>query len=308
MNKSPNTSYIPDFDLAIEAGAALRGDTEEEIPGVIEEITEGNRCRTTEITITEEIGAALMKRPIGKYITTEAIGDLYDEACREEIIQTLCRHIRAMLPQGSDDTILLCGIGNPKIASDALGEETISRITPTRHLKDLFSDTEREDIEDMRPIALFAPNVLGNTGMEASELIRAVVKEIRPAAIIVIDALATVSGERLGTSFQLTDTGISPGGGIGNHRPAINEETCGVPVIAVGIPTVIYPHAIVTEVITKMKEKEPALIRMIQNDAILPEVMSERLLSCAVTPKDIDLTVELLADILAESIEGAVHP
>ena len=144
--------------------------------------------------------------------------------------------------------------------------------------------------------------------METAELIRAVAKEIQPDALIVIDALATVSGDRLGTSFQLTDTGITPGGGIGNHRPAINSDTLDIPVIAIGIPTVIYPHAIVSEVITKMKEQDPGLITMIKSDELLSEIMSDRLLSCAVTPKDIDITVELLADILAESIEEAIYP
>ena len=308
MNISHTPKIIPDFDLAIEANAALRGETESEIPGVVEEIFEGSRCRTTEITITEAVGASLMKRPIGRYITVECGGDIWDDTCREEVVATLCRHIGTMLPPDNTVPILVCGIGNPKIASDALGEETVSRITPTRHLTDLHPEGEREFSTDTRPVALFAPNVLGNTGMEASELIRAVAKEVRPAAVIVIDALATISGERLGASFQLTDTGISPGGGIGNHRPAINETTCGVPVIAIGIPTVIYPHAIVTEVLTKLKEREPSLIPLLKSDALLAEIMSERLISCAVTPKDIDLTVELLADILAESIETALHP
>lgn len=234
---------FPFYDLAAEANSALRGESDTEIPGVIEEIAEKDHCRISKITIVDDIGAAAMKRPKGNYITVEA-DTPEDKITQKAIIETLRDILIPMLPHNTESPILLCGIGNPDIASDALGEETISRIIPTRHLE---NDTSHE-IGEMRPVALFAPNVLGNTGMEAAELVQAVTKQISPCAVIVIDALATASWERLGTSFQITDTGLAPGGGIGNTRPAINETACGVPVIALGVPTVIYPHAIITEI------------------------------------------------------------
>ena len=310
MNKSYTQNYIPYYDMAAEAGAALRGETNREIPGVSEE-TEENECyRLSFIRILNDEGASIMERPIGLYATIDTKGDLSEEETETRVVEVLSRILKNMIPSEGGDPVLICGIGNPEIASDSLGKTVIEHMLPTRHL---FRADMLRHTEGFVPTALLVPNVLGNTGIEAAELTRAVTKEIRPKAVIIIDALATASSRRLGASFQITDTGLSPGGGIGNERPAINSDTLGVPVIAIGVPTVIYPQAIIMEAFAAMKQslfqnKDSAAF---QNWNAAEETLfqntREQMLNFAVTPKDIDCSVGRLSKIISGGIQTALH-
>ena len=310
MNKSYTQNYIPYYDLAAEAGAALRGETNREIPGVSEETEENECCRLSLIRILDDEGASIMERPIGLYATIDTKGDLSEEETETRVVEVLSRILKNMIPSEGGDPVLICGIGNPEIASDSLGKTVIEHMLPTRHL---FRADMLRHTEGFVPTALLVPNVLGNTGIEAAELTRAVTKEIRPKAVIIIDALATASSRRLGASFQITDTGLSPGGGIGNERPAINSDTLGVPVIAIGVPTVIYPQAIIMEAFAAMKQslfqnKDSAAFQNWNTaEETLFQNTREQMLNFAVTPKDIDCSVGRLSKIISGGIQTALH-
>ena len=310
MNKSYTQNYIPYYDLAAEASAALRGETNREIPGVSEETEENECCRLSLIRILNDEGASIMERPIGLYATIDTKGDLSEEETETHVVGVLSRILKDMIPSEGGDPVLICGIGNPEIASDSLGKTVIEHMLPTRHL---FRADMLRHTEGFVPTALLVPNVLGNTGIEAAELTRAVTKEIRPKAVIIIDALATASSRRLGASFQITDTGLSPGGGIGNERPAINSDTLGVPVIAIGVPTVIYPQAIIMEAFAAMKQslfqnKDSAAFQNWNTaEETLFQNTREQMLNFAVTPKDIDCSVGRLSEIISGGIQTALH-
>lgn len=310
MNHNHFTPYITDFDLAVEATAALRGDINKEIPGVKEEIIQKNNCRISRITIFNEEGAELMNRPQGTYITLDT-ATLEEETENDEIItKYLSEQLESILPRRKDKPILVCGIGNPAIASDALGEKTVSRLFPTRHL---FQSGDLIESDNYASVALFCPNVLGNTGMEAAELVGAVCDRIQPEAVIVIDALATASKDRLTSSFQLTNTGLTPGGGIHNTRPAINETMLRIPVIAIGVPTVIYPQVLIGETFETIRsyfsehKKRAALQSLNDAQDHLYQKMQNHIPLGAVTPKDIDITSDRLSTILAGAISSALH-
>lgn len=310
MSEFSKNNFLTYYDMAAEAHRALRGDADVEIDGVSEEVKHTPHCATSVITILNEKGAAAMGRPQGKYITLGAMDSLSGETVRTELIDTFAEALMSLLPPMSDAPILLCGIGNPEISSDSLGEKTIARSLPTRHL---FMEKD-PSCRGFSSTALLTPNVLGNTGIETAEVIRSVSKSIGARAVIIIDALSTAAFERLGTSFQLTDTGIVPGGGIGNTRPAINEETLGIPVIAIGVPTVIYPQAIIAEVFEKLKEQmgreertaAPQLWDTAENTLV--DLMNDKVEMYAVTPKDIDCVIDNLATILTAGIHIALHP
>lgn len=311
MNKSYTKNFIPYYDMAAEASAVLRGETNEEIPGVSEEVEENDEYRLSAIRILNDEGASALERPQGAYITIDVKTDFSEEETEEHIVDIFSKTLRNLLPPENGDTVLICGIGNPEIASDALGKCAIDHMLPTRHL---FQTDMLQNTDGFVSTALLTPNVLGNTGIEAAELTHAISREIHPRAVIIIDALSTASFRRLGTSLQLTDTGLSPGGGIGNTRPAINSDTLGIPVIAIGVPTVIYPQAIIAEALEKMKhelfteEKSAAFQNWNAAEETLYQNMQEQMQLFAVTPKDIDCTIRHLSKIISGGIQAALHP
>ena len=312
MNKSDTQKFIPYYDMAAEASAVLRGETNRKIPGVSEEVEEKDEYRLSVIRILNDEGASALERSKGTYATIDVKADLTDANTETNVVSVFSKILRDLLPPENGDTVLICGIGNPEIASDALGKRTVENMIPTRHL---FRTDMLRDKEGFVSTALFTPNVLGNTGIEASEFTRAVTRELRPRAVIMVDALATASFHRLGASFQLTDTGLAPGGGIGNTRPAISRDTLGIPVIAIGVPTVIYPQAIVMDAFEKMKrelfskeKKSTALQSWNAAEEILYQNMRDQMQMFAVTPKDIDLSVGFLAKIISGGIQTALHP
>ncbi|MBR5329532.1 MAG: GPR endopeptidase, partial [Firmicutes bacterium] len=186
MNNIILSQGIPFYDLALEARAAIRGDIDREIPGVKEDISETPYHRISTITIFNHEGEALMGRPCGTYITMDAKSSFDAEPAKEEMVKTMIELLGSILPKDKDKPVLVCGIGNPAIASDALGEKTISRMFPTRHLFQ-SGDIEKNNFHSC---ALFCPNVLGNTGIETAELIKGICENIHPCAVSVIDALS----------------------------------------------------------------------------------------------------------------------
>ena len=225
---------IMDFrtDLAVER--SLSGGTD--LPKGIEQHTRGNEISTvTEIKIVNEDGEKAIGKPKGRYITVDVPSFSTDFELLDGRLDMLVTEIRSLIPE--EGTVLAVGLGNRELTADALGPEFADGIFVTRHISKELS--EAMGFENLRSVASIAPGVLGQTGIEAFEIIESVSEKIKPSCIIVADALAAHDISRLGNTVQLSDTGISPGSGVGNRRKEISKNTLGIPVIAIGVPTVI---------------------------------------------------------------------
>lgn len=225
---------ILDFrtDLAIERSLSVEND----LPKGIEQHTRGNEVSAvTEIRIVSKDGEKAIGKPQGRYITVEVPSFSSDFELLDGRLEMLVSEIRSLIPE--DGTVLTVGLGNRELTADALGPEFADGIFVTRHIGKELS--EAMGFSSLRPVASITPGVLGQTGIEAFEIIESVAEKIKPSCIIVADALAALDISRLGNTVQLSDTGISPGSGVGNRRKEISENTLGIPVIAIGVPTVI---------------------------------------------------------------------
>ena len=219
-------------DLALERREMCRTG---EIPGVTMARSESADCVTTVIGILNEEGARAIGKPVGTYITLETQGFPDGAVLTDGRFDALCGALEQLLPPEGD--VLVVGLGNTAVTPDALGPACAGQVIATRHLPE---ETKAElGLTALRAVSVLAPGVAGKTGIETSEMIASVVKEVRPAAVVAVDALAAGSVTRLAKTVQLCDTGIEPGSGVGNSRKALNRETLGVPVIAVGVPTVV---------------------------------------------------------------------
>lgn len=270
-------------DLAIERREILDKDDNN---GVITQVFEDGNVKFTKIIITNQSGADLIGKPVGTYVTAEIPSLMKRPADNEDIINSISKQIKSLLPENG--TILVAGLGNDDITPDAVGPYSASMILATRHLDGEFlSDFGMENI---RSVAAFVPGVLGKTGVEAAESISGIVKSVKPSCVIVIDALAARKVSRLGKTVQISDTGIVPGSGVGNSRNAVNKDTLGVPVISIGIPTVVDAQTLVND-LTDCGE--------------IKNLESENMI---VTPREIDLVVERSAEIIALSVNRALQP
>lgn len=240
----------------------------------------------TKITIKDEIGAATLKKPIGIYTTVE-VPPFTDNFKNEELISAITESLKELIP--SKGSALVVGLGNREITPDALGPKVASGILATRQITDEIRRIS--GIEGMRNVSVLAPGVLGQTGIEAFNLLHAVTGEIKPAFLIVIDALASRYLKRLGCTVQMSDSGIEPGAGVGNARREISRKTLGVPVIAVGVPTVVDAATLVSDLTGGNGEiANPEGRQMI------------------VTPREIDLLISRASALIADCINRALHP
>lgn len=219
-------------DLAIERKILSR----QALPNGVKQYTRGNEISpVTEIRITDEEGEEALGKPKGRYITVEVESFSADCELLDGRIDILVNEIRSLIPEKG--TVLAVGLGNRDMTADALGPEFADSVFATRHIGKELSRSL--GFNDLRSVASVSPGVLGRTGIEAFEIIEGIAEKIKPSCIIAADALAALDIRRLGTTVQLSDTGISPGSGVGNRRKEISERTLGIPVIAIGVPTVI---------------------------------------------------------------------
>lgn len=219
-------------DLAIERQEIHGGD---EIKGVNISTRENPDCKATIIEITSAEGAEALKKPCGTYITLEMDKFPDSSTLTDGRLQMLKEVLDTLIPEKG--TVLVAGLGNSDITPDAIGPECVGAILATRHIPE---EAEKElKLPRLRKVCAVSPGVMGKTGIETGEIIAGIKEKIKPSVIITIDALAARSISRLGNTVQLCNTGIEPGSGVGNSRAAINEETMGVPVIAIGVPTVV---------------------------------------------------------------------
>ena len=245
-----------------------------------------------EVRILSEDAAREIGKPQGRYLTLELDAlirreeDAFPRACKA--LSTL---LRELLPHPNDGPVLIAGLGNRMITPDAIGLQTADHVIATRHLV----AQSPAIFADWRPVSALAPGVLGQTGVETGEVICGVLDRVRPAAVIAVDALAAGRLSRLLRTVQLADTGITPGAGVGNARAALNEETLGVPVIAVGVPTVVDGATLAHEISSQLGQ--PACEAL---DDLSQPVM--------ITTRDIDREVADISRMIGYAVNMALHP
>ena len=277
-------------DLALERTVYPGGMGE----GVSVQKQRDGEAEITWVRIQNDKAAKRLGKPEGTYWTMmhPMLQTLLPEE-RIQIAQQIAQTLRIMLPPQGD--ILVLGLGNRRMTADALGDKVISGVLVTRHIRD----------HRLRGVCAISPGVLGVTGVETAELAQGLVEQIKPSAVLVVDALAAMETNHIGTTVQLTDTGIHPGSGVGNHRLGITSELLHIPVIAMGIPMVVYASTIVRDALKQMIEAERN-----QDDAfeIAEHLTRNTHNDLVVTPRNIDEHVAGLADMLALAINIALQP
>ncbi|MGI6518389.1 MAG: GPR endopeptidase [Bacillota bacterium] len=316
-------------DLAVEANELVQRASRAEVPGVSSQVEETDFGSVTRVRIQTEQAARSLGKAVGNYVTIDAPDlPLRDKGLQEEVSQGLAHELISMIRANlnnmdfwaiPDFTTLVCGLGNWNATPDAVGPMVAGEVLVTRHV---YSLTPPEKRGGLKSVAAFSPGVLGLTGVETAEIIAGVVARVRPHLIIVVDALAARSISRLGTTIQLSDTGIQPGSGVGNRRFGINRETMGVPVIAVGVPTVVHALTIVGDALDIVGRGQQPGIQSHQmagpmaelglGQPSLPPAVAQMLQpyfgTLIVTPKEVDVLVKELSHVLAGGINYALHP
>lgn len=321
-------------DLALEERESFPGDGGE-ISGVsLREWREEKSCvKLTEVKILDERGAKAMGKPCGTYLTLEAdqLAE-QDEDYHMEVAEELGRHIRRLIGEvmkremreegaksgnPKDLRILTVGLGNASVTPDALGPKVVGHLQVTRHLNGQYGESFCRE-RGLPVLSGIAPGVMAQTGMETAEILKGVIRETEPDLVIAIDALAARSIRRLGTTIQLTDTGIHPGSGVGNHRHSLTRESLGIPVLAIGVPTVVGAAAIVHDTVNTMIQTLSSnmstkgmgeFIRDMEPDEqydLIRELLEPEFGGLYVTPPNIDELMGQLSFTISEGIHAAV--
>ncbi|CUP60548.1 GPR endopeptidase [Clostridium baratii] len=306
-------------DLAIEAKEHYAKEHKNEIDGVIAEEEIINNSKVTKVKIESEEGAKKLGKPIGNYITIDIPEHtVYDGELMDDLSKAVGISLKDLVGLSEDKLVLVVGLGNRKVTPDALGPKVVDKIMITRHLKEVMPDTIDDSI---RPVCAIAPGVLGITGIETGEVIKALVDKIKPDMVICIDALASRRIQRVNRTIQISDTGISPGAGVNNHRMKINEETLGIKVIAIGVPTVVDAATIandsidlVIDELINQSEEGSDFYKMIKNidknekSTLIKELLNPYVGDLMVTPKEVDLVIDSLSKIISNAINIAIQP
>lgn len=302
-------------DMAIEARDIVRGDAHEEVPGVRVNRSQQGDVEITRVEVFTDEGARLMGKPQGHYVTLDVphFKDR-DSSLRQRLTSVLTNQIKDLVPETVEDSVLVVGLGNWNATPDALGPRVVERLLVTRHLSDIVPEDVRMR---MRAVAAVAPGVLGTTGIETLDMIKGIVDETHPDLVIAVDALAARSLDRLLGSVQIADTGIHPGSGVGNRRQGLNQDSVGVPVLAIGVCTVVQAMSIAEEAVhflAKQLADDVKFYKILEElgesnqKGLIQEVLGDRLGGLMVTPKEIDLLINDMADVLAESLNRALQP
>ena len=307
-------------DLALESTELLRAEDGRQIPGV--RVTEESRdgVHVTRVTVLTPEAGQLMNKPVGNYITIEAPGlRKRNRDLQQQVGEALADELSALLRDQKfafkfPQSFLVVGLGTWRATADSLGPKVVSRLLVTRHLKQYVPS---ELINQLRSVSAIAPGVLGLTGIETGEIIRGIVEKTGPEAVIAIDSLSARSVDRIITTVQLADTGIHPGSGVGNKRVGLTFETLGIPVIAIGVPTVVHAVTIADNTLEAVadrlgthRELREALDALQTEDRrqIIEEAVAEKLGDLVVTPKEIDNYISDIAQLIAGALNVAFHP
>lgn len=305
-------------DLAVEAKEIYQKQNNE-MPGVeVEEISEGD-IKITQVRVVNDVGEKMMGKPKGTYITIDMPRFThYDSEIMDEVSKALGSSLSNMINLDDSMTALVVGLGNWNVTPDALGPKVISKLMVTRHLKQLIPDQIDEGI---RPVCAMAPGVLGLTGMETGEIIKGVVDKIKPNLIICIDALASRKMERVNSTIQVGNTGISPGSGVGNKRMEISEKTLGIPVIAIGVPTVVDAATMANDTIDMVLDEMIGqskqggefynMLKSIdknEKQRMIQDILDPYVGNLMVTPKEVDLVIDSVSKVIANGINISLQP
>lgn len=303
-------------DLALEQKERFESDNVE-IPGVVleEYYDEKREITTTKVMIETENGAKMMGRPVGNYITLEA-PDLAvpDEDYHREISIEISKILKELIPKEKEEyRVLVVGLGNRLVTPDALGTKVADHLVVTRHIVKEYGKYAMGS-EKAHMVSAIVPGVMGQTGMETLEIVKGIVEETKPDFAIAVDALAARNTKRLNRTIQIADTGINPGSGVGNHRNGLTEETLGIPVIAIGVPTVVDAATIVNDTMenllaaleTSEMLKGVGVVLQGYNATekyeLIKELISPNLNGLFVTPKDIDDTIQRISYTISEAL------
>ena len=289
-------------DLALETTERF-AEENAEIRGVEvhEEYDEEKDVRTTVVKIVTENGAKSMGRPQGTYITIEAPElSTPDEDYHREISEEISTHLRKQIDLKKEKSVLVVGLGNAAITADALGPQVVDNLLMTRHIIKEYGLRGIKH-EKMHRISGIAPGVMAQTGMETAEIVQGIVSETKPDVVVAIDALAARSVRRLSRTIQITDTGIHPGSGVGNHRNGLTEENLQVKVIGIGVPTVVDAATIVHDSMAHLLDT----LEETEQKEFLDEMITPNLYSMFVTPKDVDETIKYLSFTISEGLNIA---
>ena len=311
--------YSVRTDLALEEKERFESHNVE-ISGVVleEDYDETLEIRITRVKIETENGAKAMGKPAGVYLTLEAPNlAVPDEDYHREISEKLADHMEELLHEnhltGRDISVLVVGLGNRQVTPDALGPYVADNLCVTRHIVREYGKYAM-GMERAQLVSAIVPGVMGQTGMETLEIVKGVVTETKPDLVIAVDALAARNSRRLNRTIQIADTGIHPGSGVGNHRNGLTRETLGVPVIGIGVPTVVDAATIVSDtmenLIQAMETSETLkgvgeVLKMYNNAEkyeLVKELISPHLNGMFVTPKDEDEMVKQISYTISESL------
>lgn len=293
-----------------------------EIDGVKVESKNDEIVTTITVDVLNENGATALSKEIGKYITMEIKDIKYlEEKDKNKIINALSNEIKNLIGEDKTKSIFVVGLGNIYVTPDSLGPKVVQSLDITRHLINFAKDLVEPDT---RSVSALSPGVLGTTGIETSEIITSVCNEVKPDIVIAIDSLASSSINRLGTTIQLSNTGITPGAGVRNKREGINQNTLNVPVIAIGVPTVVDMATITSEAIDKMvevtkqkiengdnsvnKEQIEKVINIFNDDNkynMIANVLDTD--NFIVTPKEIDDVIQIVSDLISSGINMSIN-
>lgn len=286
-------------DLAIENKEMFEEGNGEgsSIPGVnVDTEHYGDDVAVTRITIEDEQGSAIMNKPQGKYITVEIKeGVNGSQEVKEMASKAVAAELARLIPFHYYLKVLVIGLGNEKVTPDSLGPHTVSKIRVTRHL---FLHYEVDGDEEQSNVSALNPGVMASTGMESGDLIHRAAEISNPEVILVVDSLAARNIERINTTIQITDTGIAPGAGMGNHRKELTPESMGRKVVAIGVPTVIDAGTMVLD----------SLSNYLSDSARAEEYIQQAKLDMIVTPSDIDEVIHDFSEIISSAINIALHP
>ncbi|MBR1968836.1 MAG: GPR endopeptidase [Clostridia bacterium] len=299
-------------DLALE----LKEMHTEEIAGVTSEERVEDGIKITCVKVENEEGARKIGKPVGKFITLEIDALKYeDDTLADNGAEVLSKEILKLMNLQKESTVLVVGLGNRYITPDSIGPQAVSKIFVTRHL----SGIEGENFKfDFRAVSAIAPGVLGITGIETEETVASIVNIVKPDYVIAIDALASRRLSRLGTTIQLSDTGINPGSGVGNNRKELSEKSLGAKVIAIGVPMVVDASTLTSDIVENVgsfvaKKSEGKIFNMLgslnfdERETLIGEAINEKAENMIVTPNNVDVIAKQAALIIAEGINRALH-
>lgn len=295
--------FSPRTDLAIDIHEILTEDSGSEPDGLESNFEKKDGVEVFTLKVLNESGVKKAGKPIGSYVTVST-GRIwtYDNDRFLKVCSVVSDEIKKFLPSGK--TFLIAGLGNREIIADAIGAEVAAYTIVTRHIKQnspsLFNSF------DMCETAYITPGVLGNTGVEAAEIIKGVADDIHPDCIIAIDSLSSRRISRLATTVQICNTGIAPGSGVANSRHSINRESMGVPVIAIGIPTVVDAATLAVDILNEA-DKFGVFNGQIPESSAIHSILESSNLNFYVTPKESDIIIKNSAKLLGFALNRAIH-